>query len=132
MYANHMKKNITRFACLILQNVKKVEKINTKILVYFQWHLLLREYNSSWERKGREILIMCMSHIPFSQKWKSFFSMKMVIWNGKRQLGKLLIHRTVVWWGLWNFIVRQIRFNKLLHPNELPLRIFWYLWREVD
>ena len=32
---------------------------------------------------------------------------------------------------MWNFIVRQAKF-RLLHPNEHPLRIFWYFVRLFD
>ena len=38
---------------------------------------------------------------------------------------------TVVWWKMWNFIVRQVNFNSFLHPNEPPQRIFWYLVRKL-
>ena len=34
---------------------------------------------------------------------------------------------TLAWWQLWNFIVRQVKFNRFLHPNENPQRIFWKL-----
>ena len=32
---------------------------------------------------------------------------------------------TLVWWQLWNFIVRHVEFNRFLHTNEHPERIFW-------
>ena len=38
----------------------------------------------------------------------------------------------VAWWQLWSFIVRQANFNRFLHPNENPKRIFWYLVRPFD
>ena len=38
----------------------------------------------------------------------------------------------VGWWKSWNFIVWQLKFNRFLHPNEHPLRIFWYLARLFD
>ena len=28
---------------------------------------------------------------------------------------------------MWNFIVRQVKINKYLHPSEHPQRVFWYL-----
>ena len=34
---------------------------------------------------------------------------------------------TLVWWQLWNFIVRQVNFNIFLHPNEPPQKGFQYL-----
>ena len=37
-----------------------------------------------------------------------------------------------MWWQLRNFIVRQVEFNRFLHPNEHPQRIFWYLVRLFD
>ena len=37
-----------------------------------------------------------------------------------------------MWWHLWNFVMWQIKFNKFLHSNELPQRIFWYLVRQLD
>ena len=33
----------------------------------------------------------------------------------------------LAWWQLWNFIVRQVKFNSFLLPNEQPQSIFWYL-----
>ena len=38
----------------------------------------------------------------------------------------------LAWWQLWNSIVMQVKFNKFLHPNEHPQRIFWYLERPFD
>ena len=40
--------------------------------------------------------------------------------------------RIVVWSQLWNFIVRQVEFNKFSQPNEHPQRIFLYLARLFD
>ena len=37
-----------------------------------------------------------------------------------------------MWWQLWNFKVWQMKFNRFLHPNELPQRIFLYLVRQLD
>ena len=38
----------------------------------------------------------------------------------------------LVWWRLWNFIVRQVNFNTFLHPYEPPDRIFLYLVRQFE
>ena len=38
----------------------------------------------------------------------------------------------LVWWQLWNLIVRYVKFNSLLHPTEHSQRIFWYLVRLFD
>ena len=38
----------------------------------------------------------------------------------------------LVWWQWWNIIVWQMIFNRFLHPNDLPQRIFWYLIRQLD
>ena len=35
----------------------------------------------------------------------------------------------VAWWRLCNFIVRQVKFNMFLHPNEPPQRIFIHIVR---
>ena len=35
-------------------------------------------------------------------------------------------------WQLWNFIVRQVKFNMFLHPNEPPRRIFWFIVRKLE
>ena len=35
------------------------------------------------------------------------------------------------WWELWNFIVWQMRFNRFLHLNEFPRKIFSYLGRQL-
>ena len=35
---------------------------------------------------------------------------------------------TVAWWRLWNFIVRQVKFNTISHHNESPQRIFCLEW----
>ena len=37
-----------------------------------------------------------------------------------------------MWTRLWNFMVRQVKLNRFLHPNDLPQRIFWYLIRQLD
>ena len=39
---------------------------------------------------------------------------------------------TLVWWQLWNFIVRHVKFNAFLHPNEHPERICSYLVRQFE
>ena len=39
---------------------------------------------------------------------------------------------TLVWQQLWNFLVAQLKFNRFLHLNEPPKRIFWYLIRPFD
>ena len=39
---------------------------------------------------------------------------------------------TVAWWQLWNFIVKQMKFNRFLHSNEHPERICLYLVRQLD
>ena len=39
---------------------------------------------------------------------------------------------TLVWWLLWNFIIRQMKFNRFLHPNEPLQRIFLYLVRLLE
>ena len=36
---------------------------------------------------------------------------------------------TLVWRGLWNFIVFQVKFNRFLYPNKHTQMIFWYLVR---
>ena len=33
---------------------------------------------------------------------------------------------TQAWWQLLNFIMRKVKFNRFLHPNEDPLRKSWY------
>ena len=38
----------------------------------------------------------------------------------------------LVWWQFYNFIVRHMKFNIFLHPNEHPQRIFWYIIRLFD
>ena len=38
----------------------------------------------------------------------------------------------LVWWRLWNFSVVQVKFNRFLHLNEPPKRIFWYFVRLFD
>ena len=37
-----------------------------------------------------------------------------------------------LWWQLWNFSVVHLKFNSILHLNEPPKRIFWYLVRPFD
>ena len=38
----------------------------------------------------------------------------------------------IIWPRLWNFIRRQLKFNRLLHSNEHPERICLYLVRQLD
>ena len=38
----------------------------------------------------------------------------------------------IAWWWLWNFIVRQVKFNLFLHPNEPPQRILWCIVRQLE
>ena len=52
--------------------------------------------------------------------------------NDRCHLEQTYIVCTIVWWQLWNFIVRQVNFNSFLHPNEPPRRIFSYLARQVE
>ena len=33
---------------------------------------------------------------------------------------------------LWDFIVRQVEFNRYFHPNEHPQKIFWCLEKPFD
>ena len=47
---------------------------------------------------------------------------KVYLWN--------MIH-TFVWWQFWNFIVKQLKLNKFLHPNKYTKMIFWYLERLI-
>ena len=35
-----------------------------------------------------------------------------------------ILYQLVVWWQLWNFIMWQMKFNRFLHPNELPQGFF--------
>ena len=46
-------------------------------------------------------------------------------------------HRFCTWWlvvwpRLWHFLVRQVKFNRFLVPNEHPERICLYLVRQLD
>ena len=38
----------------------------------------------------------------------------------------------LLWWELWNCIVRQLKFIRFLHTNEHPQRTSWYLVKLFD
>ena len=44
----------------------------------------------------------------------------------------LVLYRTLVWWRLWNFIGRHMKFYTFLHPNEHAQRIFRYFEKWFD
>ena len=62
---------------------------------------------------------------------------KFIPWNRKKNLvsEEDLCDKhvcTVPRWRLWNIIVRQVNFNRFLHPNRPPQMIFWYLVRQLE
>ena len=42
------------------------------------------------------------------------------------------IWQLLLWWKLWNFIVRQVNFNRFSHPNKHPQSFFQYLVKSFD
>ena len=60
------------------------------------------------------------------QNWNNDFASKEI----PHQICPDIIDKA--WWRLRNFMVRQVKFNLFLHPNEPPQRIFWYIVRQLE
>ena len=69
--------------------------------------------------------ILSSLYVKFKEKhWKTWAWLKNIIYKITLSSATACI---LIWPRLWNFRRRQLKFNRLLHPNEHPERICLYL-----
>ena len=77
-------------------------------------------------RKYNSYLVRCRwASITLSKFDNAIIRSKATFWkfHGSR-------YQRRVWWQLWNFLVYQLKFNRLSYPNEHFQRIF-FIWNKI-
>ena len=125
------------YTLLLSKGREVIEKMYQESLrsTSFSQFLLHQQTSYTWARilSSSWVIIFSakQSHLEFI-KGHFYLMTESIVWNIINNLHLWQVFEQA-WWWLWNFIVSQVEFNRLLCPNKSPQRSFWYLvgnWSE--